>query len=80
MSAVDVITMLGVLASLSSVCKKVDVKYEEKENASIYSVKCIDMFMYPSLEATITVYNPELKNVISKIISKMQVRSNAKKK
>jgi len=87
-SALDMFLIMSFLAQLSSFCNKVDVKYEEKEiqeergkvPVAVYKVKCIDMFLYPSLEMQITVYNPELKNLISRYISKLQVKASEQKK
>jgi hypothetical protein len=87
-SAVDMLLFLSMLAQLSSICQKFDVKYEEKDvtienkaiRVSMYNVICRDMFLYPSFEATITVYNPELKNTITKLFTKIQVKAFEQKK
>jgi hypothetical protein len=88
MSAVDMLLFLSMLAQLSSICQKFDVKYEERDatienktvKVAVYQVRCIDMFLYPSLEASIVVYNPELKNTIARYISKLQVKAVEQKK
>ena len=88
MSAVDMLLFLSMLSQLSSICQKFDVKYDEKDivienkaiKVSIYNVMCRDMFLYPSFEATIVIYNPELKNLIAKLFTKMQVKTFEQKK
>jgi len=88
MSAVDMLLFLSMLTQLSSICQKIDVRYEEKDTiienktvkASIYNVMCRDMFLYPSFEAKIVVYNPELKNIVTKLFTKMQVKILEQKK
>jgi hypothetical protein len=80
--------LLSFLAQLSSFCNRVDIKYEEKEvqeergrvQVAVYRIKCIDMFLYPSLEMSVVVYNPELKNLVSRYISKLQVKVSEQKK
>jgi len=88
MSAVDMLLFLSMLSQLSSICQKFDVKYDEKDivienktaKVSIYNVMCRDMFLYPSFEATIVIYNPELKNLVAKLFTKMQVKAFEQKK
>ena len=76
MSIADFLSFFGILSSLSSVCNKVMVEVKE----DTYHITCIDMFGYISFEATVTVKNPTLKEIIMKYTTKLQVKANAKKK
>jgi hypothetical protein len=68
MSAVELLQLLGILSSLSSVCHKFELHVKN----STYSFKCIDMFGYISLEGEVTINNPSLKELFAKYMTKIQ--------
>jgi hypothetical protein len=68
MSAVELLQLLGILSSLSSVCNKFELHVKE----NVYSFKCIDMFGYVSIEGEVTINNPSLKELFAKYMTKIQ--------
>jgi hypothetical protein len=70
MSAVELLQLLGILSSLSSVCNKFELHVKN----STYSFKCIDMFGYVSVEGAITIHNPSLKELFAKYMTKIQAK------